>query len=1387
MASSKKVFEFKDDLNGSGKVLFSWSQDCSYIAVCGQSKVVYVLDKRGRKLKETVLKSKNKVIGLEWDKDQEFLAILQENSTCFLLWNVFQNSFEQQDLEEKSKGSFIKWSKTHPVLVIGTEKGILYFYNKKTQKKIPTMGKHSKKITTGDWNDEGLLITGSEEKVLTVSSHNSDSKGESITVQHEPSNLQWARQKTDDRDSSQRTITAILSNKSILMYDLNTKKQPLELVYEPKYGKIVDYQLFGDGYIVTGFTEGYVAHVSSHLYELRDEIQSKRIFQSSLDALCTNDIIYKLAVAGENQIHIYNLGTWEEVKSQRIELPKAAGNVTKMQWANNGQLLVVATANGHLYGYLTSIPFLTSTYGSIVSVLSSFTEVSIVDTSRINQIQNVSSINLETEPGFLSLGLYHLAAGINNNVWYYLWLDQKRNGIIKGGEMIQKRDYLGSVKDIRLNEFWAAVLTDGKCILHTIQPNNNVKDQKFPQIETDKAISGIGLTNDFLIMLDSSGKIRYYHLEDQQFVVEYKPADCQLVKIYPNFSGTRVVCFDNKGSAYLFEPAQEQFYPLEHFPQRAEKVLWDQKDPNLFAVLQNDTLITFIINKNNINGTLIQPVKELLAIEDIKNPGPPVQTILDRGVKPLTLSNGLLKCFTPSGSINGQNLTSHSYLGSYKGRDDTDQGHYRFFLQNLQLHKYNNCLIAAQFLHNAVLYKELGRKALEFVDLDVALKSYQLAGSLSMVMTIQSFQHINEKNIIYGNIAMILGQYDLAQELFLKSSQPILALEMRSDIQDYLTALNLAKSIAPQEEPFICRRLAFQIENQGNNQEARKLYERAVLNKDDRPSDRSKIDNHNQLCFAGISRTSIKLGDIQRGVTIAKELIDNNIVIEIAVVCENMKQYLEAAELYQKSGMLEKAASLYIESKDFKKAAPLISMIKSPNLLKQYAKAKESEGAYNEAEQTYEQAESWEDVVRLNLDKLDNLRKAIAVLRTKCDTSTVCLMVANVCEKQGNYGELVEFLLKAGKKEEAFQKAQQYNVMDAYSDNMKDFTLEERLRIAQYYENQGIWVKAAKHFEQAKNPTKSLKLYLKAGDQYIDDMIDLVCRNKQQESLQQTLLDYLLEGEKPKDPIYLLKLYDKLGNIQSLVKIAITIASDEHDQGNYKIAHERLFETYQKVKEHNVAIPFDLEQKLMIIHSYILARKYLAYKEEDKEIELAAWLLNRVCKNISQFPTHAVNILTSAVIAAMKSKNRPLAYKWSVELVRPEYRSHINEKYKTRIENIARKPLKEEPVENKTECPFCKEYVGEFQLVCESCQNVIPFCIASGTHVIADQLCFCPSCRFPANINYFIKYAESEEGRCPMCSVQINLNEVKVENPEQAASILKQLRATRQSSEQKKK
>lgn len=39
-------------------------------------------------------------------------------------------------------------------------------------------------------------------------------------------------------------------------------------MFENKYGKIVDYSLFGDGYIVAGFTDGWVAHISTHRKEI---------------------------------------------------------------------------------------------------------------------------------------------------------------------------------------------------------------------------------------------------------------------------------------------------------------------------------------------------------------------------------------------------------------------------------------------------------------------------------------------------------------------------------------------------------------------------------------------------------------------------------------------------------------------------------------------------------------------------------------------------------------------------------------------------------------------------------------------------------------------------------------------------------------------------------------------------------------------------------------------------------------------------------------------------------------------------------------------------------------------------------------------------------------
>jgi hypothetical protein len=52
----------------------------------------------------------------------------------------------------------------------------------------------------------------------------------------------------------------------------------------------------------------------------------------------------------------------------------------------------------------------------MVATLTSFKEVSIIN---LLTIQPVAVISLEVEPMHLALGVYYLAASINNIVWFY--------------------------------------------------------------------------------------------------------------------------------------------------------------------------------------------------------------------------------------------------------------------------------------------------------------------------------------------------------------------------------------------------------------------------------------------------------------------------------------------------------------------------------------------------------------------------------------------------------------------------------------------------------------------------------------------------------------------------------------------------------------------------------------------------------------------------------------------------------------------------------------------------------------------------------------------------------------------------------------------------------
>ena len=265
-------------------------------------------------------------------------------------------------------------------------------------------------------------------------------------------------------------------------------------------------------------------------------------------------------------------------------------------------------------------------------------------------------------------------------------------------------------------------------------------------------------------------------------------------------------------------------------------------------------------------------------------------------------------------------------------------------------------------------------------------------------------------------------------------------------------------------------------------------------------------------------------------------------------------------------------------------------------------------------------------------------------------------------------------------------------------------------------------------------------------------MIDMVAKAKL-DALTHELVDYLM-GETdniPKEPQHTFKLYRALGNTTQAVKIAVNISQQEQEIGNYKYAHEILLDTFKDIRGSNNRIPFDLYNKLMLLHSYQLAKRLVKLGNHLG----AARLLIRVCNNISLFPQNMTNVMTSCIGECSQSGLKRQAYHWACVLIRPENIDQIPPKFKSKIEGLARRPVKaEDEAEPLTPCPHCRFEIPETKLDCPSCGSILPFCLASGKHMVLQDYSKCPSCQMPCNYTEMKRVLEAEP-ICPMCSNEV--------------------------------
>jgi WD repeat-containing protein 19 len=1380
----RKLFTIDARTNGQGPAMFAWNPQGVFMAVVGANKRLLIVNRQGEVQQSVNLPAPTPVIDLHWSHDGSTIAVVQAQQQNVTLYSFDTKKMDSLATGMKADVCIARWAQTAAVLCVGNVKGGVLIYNADTTKKIPIVGKHSKKIISMAWNRRGQVAMASEDKMLTVS----DIEGQSIdtvNIKGDATEIKWADRKADDRKQGavDGTVSMTNSNKTLVLFAPETRDSLVELAFNKKYGNLINFEWFGDGYLICGFAAGNVTVVSTHLKEIGNEVSMLKSHRDQLNALCVNKAISKGCAIGDNMVRVFDLDDrleLKEDKSEKYEFDSEFGALSQCAWTEDGQILTIASRNGAVYGFVTRIPVLSASYGHHLAYFSSLREICVRD---IVAATDIAKIEVQVEPTFASLSSGVVAVGSVNQSWFYKFDPQGVNQT--KCQQIGFHEARNVVKDVCCSAQHGAVLMEelGKSELFVLAnetdatKGNNSTQHQFPDKKDHGKVTCQAMTDHFYIFGTSSGLVCIFSLADQQIVTEYRHISA-IRYLRPNIQGTRIAWIDASNNGAVFNPASETATGIDGLSSATDRILWDPMDYSCFISADSKSFTSFSYSPNTRYGATARAIQKRDSTELCLTSRP-------YGFTPVLLYRGVIMCQLPTGALAPIPLESHK-MSHYPAAGDADAFH--LFLEMNRVHE---ALAIAQ------TPEQLGRvatQALHVLDVELAIRIYRQLGKPTMVMSLERIRHIHEKNILLGHMSMMFHDFDDAQNFFLRSSNPMLALEMRRDLMHWDPALRLAEKLAPDQVPVLSKECAQQLEFRGEYTAALEAYRQGHMaippvGPKASPSAlaaRTAAELHNDACVGGEARCTFRMGDVRGGMRSLEGHQNRTLLTECANILEGMKQFDEAAALFERAELYERAASIYIkETKQLKAAARVLQFITSRNILAMYAKAKEvGEHAYLEAAQAYEKAEDWDNVVRIRVEFLNDLHGAYTIVRRTRSTEAA-QMVAAVCRKRGEIGIAVEFLLLAKKYTEAFELAKQADAISAFEQALveqvpiKDGVAAPEHRehfqlVADYHAGKKSNEIAGDYYQLASQFPKALDKYLLVGTTEALDKAIAVVGKARSDQLAHRLLDYLMgevDGE-PKDPKNIFKLYMALGSFEKAAKTAVLIANKEQELGNYRPAHKILVDTCLILHQKSIRVPTDLRRSLLLLHSYIIVKHLMKPMDDTNQ---ATRMLLRVARNIQKFPQHVGTILSSAVVQCIKAEFRASAYKYACVLVQsPELKEQIPEKHKKKIEQVVRKKGKEElldPPEPTSQCPFCHAPVDDTALECATCKNTIPFCVVSGKHMTSDDWSVCPSCDFPALHSQFIKLLR-DDPRCPLCEAPVNpMTLDKIPNPDVKAYV----------------
>jgi len=908
---------------------------------------------------------------------------------------------------------------------------------------------------------------GSEDRTMTISDREGNTEDQR-ELKHPALEMCFAMGKTGKIGRSHaETHLSVNMGASLLLYDLSEPDNPLELAFQSKYGRIVKHCWFDDGHIMLGFSEGFLVVISTLLKEIGEELYSARFHHTILKDISYSPQLKFAACAGDGGVKIVDFSKGFDMvkKPEEVKLTGTEGGYercSKTGWSPDGQILTVASTAGSVHGYLAKMQIVHSTYKTQVAYLSSLKEVSVVD---VRGGTSTTKVPLRLEAKSIALGETHVAAIVNSRVGFHRCLpdDCSQVGAPDGEE------YGGRVDAVALNNRYAAVLAVGRVTLHEIEsassskqgprgltakvfPENSSSPHRGSNSNRPTAISALALTDHFLFYGSTNGTVDVFML-DSWTMLEGAALhhSTPITALYPNATGTRLVVVDEACDGFVGNPVSGELTPFPLFPQGVSKVMWDSapESSGLLYAWDGRDIHTYVYAPCSVKGAMLS---KLGAVE-IGSRGEitvtPQSLPLTGNNAPIAALRGEITCQDSNG-----NLVVEAAPHLKPPPDPAAALRFNFTSSLLQL-DLKGAWSAARQLNGRAYWYALSYKAMELMDVRLASRVYRELGDAGMVMGLERLVDVEDVKLLAGHMALLYDDYAKAQDLFLSSSRPRSALEMRMDLLHWNEALKLAQTLSPTEVPEISVEYARQLEFKGEFSAALKMFEQALalLQAPNTNVARSEVLLGSSV--GGVARCTLRCGDLRRGLRIVGEANDANLCLECARILEAMESVAEteAATLYEKGGQFDKAAAIYVKSaKNLPSASAIIDKVHTPKLLGEYAARCEKENMFEDAVKAYDRANDSDSVVRLCLSQLNRPEKAFDIVRST-SSSTGARLVAHYCKQQGNFRGAIEFLLLATCTEDAFQLAKAHECMDVFTKSLGDgIGSTQAASVAAYYE-----------------------------------------------------------------------------------------------------------------------------------------------------------------------------------------------------------------------------------------------------------------------------------------------------------------------------------------------